>query len=224
MNETSSSPGPAAAPKLTLDRLGALSDGVVAIVITLLVLGIDLPEDHDFSAEGLISFLGKVEYQLVVYAVSFVLAGNYWIQQNVMFHFFRNGTRGLIWLNLLFLFELTILPFTTKLIGTYRDEPLPLVIYGAMHIACGLTLAFIWWYANRMSPVVWPRTDPAVVRSLVLRILTGPLVSLIAIGVAFINARLSHVVFLTMPLFHLSHRVVDSHWPEVVEQHRNESD
>lgn len=209
--------------KLALDRLNALSDGVIAIVITLLVLGIDLPEHHDFSADGLISFLGKIEYQVTVYAVSFVLIGSYWMQHNVMFHFFRQGSRGLTWLNLLFLFELTLLPFTTKLIGVYRNEPLPLVVYGAVNILSGCTLAYMWWYANRLAPVVWPRIDPAIARSMLRRILSGPVVSLVAIGAAFVNARLSHVVFLTIPLFHLSHRTVDSHWPEVVERDGSDS-
>lgn len=208
----------AAAATLTLDRLSGLSDGVTAIVLTLLVLGIDVPANHDFSAEGLLSFLSKVEYQATVYAVSFVLIGNYWIQHNVMFHFFRNGSRSLTWLNLLFLFELTLLPFTTKLIGVYRDEPLPIVVYGTVHVACGCTLAYIWWYANRSVVIVWPRINPVVVHSLLLRTLTGPVISLLAIGVAFVNVRLAHAVFLTMPLFQLSHRTVDTHWPEVVER------
>lgn len=203
--------------KLSLDRLNALSDGVIAIVLTLLVLGIDIPEDHLFSEEGLLSFLGKIEYQTTVYAISFVLIGSYWMQQNVMFHYFRHGSRGLTWLNLLFLFELTLLPFTTKLIGTYRHEPLPLVVYGLVHIMCGCTLAYIWWYANHSAPIVWPRVDPAIARSLLLRILTGPLIGLVAIAAAFVNARLAHAVFLTMPIFHLSHRAVDSHWSEVAE-------
>ena len=205
------------AAKLTLDRLNWLSDGVIAIVLTLLVLGVDIPEHHDFSANGLINFLGKVEYQIVVYAVSFVLIGSYWIQHNVMFHFFQSGTRGLTWLNLLFLFELTLLPFTTKLIGTYQYQPLPILIYGAVHFACGCTLAYMWWYANRRAPVVWPRIDTVIARSMFLRILTGPAISLVALGAGFINARLAHAVFLTMPQCHLSHRTVDSHWPEIAE-------
>jgi uncharacterized membrane protein len=202
---------------LRLDRLNALSDGVIAIVLTLLVLGIDVPDNHNFSTEGLISFLGKVEYQATVYAVSFVLIGSYWIQHNVMFHFFRNGSRTLTWLNLLFLFELTLLPFTTKLIGTYKHEPLTILVYGVVHIACGSTLGYMWWYANRSETIVWPRVDPLVARSMLGRILAGPVVSLVAIGAAFINDRLAHAVFLTMPFFNLSHRTVDKHWPEVVE-------
>ena len=73
------------------------------------------------------------------------------------------------------------------------------------------------WYANRWAPIVWPRIDPAVARSMLLRILTGPIISTMAIGTAFISVRLAHAVFLTMPLFHVSHRSVDKHWPEVIE-------
>ena len=204
------------AARLTLDRLNCLSDGVIAIVLTLLVLGIDIPQHHDFSADGLISFLAKVEYQATVYAVSFVLIASYWMQHNVMFHFFRFGSRGLAWLNLLFLFQLTLLPFTTKLIGTYRNEPLPILVYGTVHVACGCSLGYIWWYANRAAPIVWPRIDLGVARSMLRRILAGPVVSLVAMGVAFFNVRMAHVVFLSMPFLQFSHRTVDTHWPQIV--------
>ena len=202
---------------LMLDRLNALSDGVVAIVLTLLVLGIEVPEDHDFATNGLLDYLSKVEYQVTVYAVSFVLGGSYWVAQNVMFHYFRHGTRTLTWLNLLFLFLLTLLPFTAQLIGAYRMEPLVMVVYGAVNVACSLSLALIWWYANYVALVVWPRIDPAIARSMMMRILASALLSLAAIGVAFVNVRLSHLVFLLTPLLFISHESVDRHWSELID-------
>jgi uncharacterized membrane protein len=211
-------PGKPGSASLMLDRLNALSDGVIAIVLTLLVLGIDIPKDHDFSQDGLLSFVMKIEYQVTVYAISFVLIGTYWIAQSVMFHYFRQGSRTLTWLNLLFLFVLTLLPFLTDLIGTYRNEPLVMVIYGAVNIACCLSLALMWWYANHVAPVVWPRIDPAVARSMALRILMGAGVSLAVIAVSFVNVRLAHLVFLTMPFLYVSHRRVDAHWSEVVDK------
>jgi uncharacterized membrane protein len=117
-----------------------------------------------------------------------------------------------------------LLPFTTQLIGTYRHEPLVIVIYGAVHVACGLSLALMWWYANRMAPIVWPRIDPVVAQVLLRRTLMGPAISILAIGVAFINVRLAHLVFLTMPLLHFSNRIVDSHWPQVIEEGDTTSD
>lgn len=207
---------------LKLDRLNALSDGVIAIAITLLVLGIEVPKDHNFSRDGLLSYLLKIEYQLTVYAVSFVLIGTYWMVQNVMFHYFRHVTRMLTWLNLLFLFVLTLLPLTTQLIGTYRHEPLVIVIYGTVCIACSLSLALIWWYANHVALVVWPRISPAVQRSMMLRILPGAALSLVAIGVSFINVRLAHAVILTMPLLYVSHRTVDAHWSDLASSEESE--
>jgi uncharacterized membrane protein len=201
--------------ELTLERLKGLSDGVVAIVLTLLVLGIEVPEGHDFSTEGLLSYLSKIEYQVTVYAISFVLIGGYWVQHNVMFHYFKNSTRGLLWINLLFLFLLTLIPFTTQLIGTYRYEPLVIVVYGIVNALCGCALAFMWWGANALVPVVFPRMDAGIVRSMLQRILLGPTISLVAVGVAFLNVRLSHVVFLSIPILQLSHRAVDRHWAEL---------
>lgn len=211
------------AGSLMLDRLNALSDGVIAVVITLLVLGIDVPQDHHFSTEGFLSFLHKIEYQVVVYAIAFALTATYWLQHNAMFHYFRHGSRRLIWLNMGFLFFLTLVPFATKLIGTYRYEPLVMIVFAAVNVACGVSLAVLWWYANTIEPVVWPRIAPDVVRSMAVRILIGPVISLVALAVSFLNVRLGHAVFLTIPLVYASHRRVDTHWPEIVEADTDEN-
>ena len=202
---------------LEAGQINALSDGVIAVVITLLVLGIDVPQGHQFSTEGFLSFLQKIEYQLVVYAIAFALVGTYWLQHAAMFHYFRQGSRRLVWLNLAFLFVVTLVPFVTKIIGTYRYQPLVIIPFAVVNVACGLSLAVMWWYANRVEPVVWPRIDPTVVRSMSTRILIGPAVCLVAVAVSFVNVRLGHAVFLTIPLVYLSHRSVDTHWPEIVE-------
>lgn len=86
----------------SLDRCKALVDGVFAIVVTLLVLGIDVPTDHRFSEQGLVAFLERIGFDLLIYAVSFWLAGTYWVQHAAIMHFFRNGSRKLVWLNLFF--------------------------------------------------------------------------------------------------------------------------
>lgn len=194
---------------MALDRLNALSDGVFAIVLTLLVLGIEVPENHPFSEDGLLAFLYSVEYQIVVYAVSFVLGGTYAVIQHVMFHHFSRGTRTLMWLNLVLLFLMTLLPFTTKLIGTYRHEPLVMLVYGVVNVACFLSLILIWWYANRTPGMLRPGIQPDVSRMLTRRLWAGIGFCLIAISVAFVNVRLSHVVFLTIPLLYLKQDRVD---------------
>ena len=73
-----------------------------------------------------------------------------------------------------------------------------------------------------MAPVVWPRIDPTIARSMMRRILLGAGLSLAAIGVSFLSVRLAHVVFLSTPLLFISHRSVDTHWSELV--NTNEAD
>jgi len=128
------------------------------------------------------SFLVKIEYQLTVYVVSFVLIGTYWTIQNVMFQYFRQCSRVLIWLNLQFLFFLTLLPIVTQRIGTYWYEPKVMDVYGVVNIACSLSLAIVWWYANHAGPIVWLRIEPAIANRMTLCILLGAFLSLVAIG------------------------------------------
>jgi hypothetical protein len=83
----------------TVDRLKGLTDGVLAIVITILVLGIDIPEDHMFSEQGLVAFLLRISRDVLMYAVSFWLIGAYWVQHHAVFQYLRYCNRSLMWLN-----------------------------------------------------------------------------------------------------------------------------
>lgn len=71
---------PRSQPIFGVERISALSDGVIAIAITILVLGIDIPENHDFTEQGLMDFLAKLEPRLIAYTTSFILVAVYWIQ------------------------------------------------------------------------------------------------------------------------------------------------
>ena len=78
-------------------------------------------------------------------------------------------------------------------------------------------MAFLWWYANKVEPVVRPKIDPGVVRSMTARILIGPGLCLLGLAGSFLNVRLGHAVFVLIPLIYVSHTRVDRRWPEVVE-------
>jgi uncharacterized membrane protein len=199
--------------KFTLDRLKALTDGVVAIAITILVLGIEIPEDHLFTEQGLISFLHRIGHDIIIYGVSFWIIAAYWIQHHAMFHYFRYSNRTITWLNAVFLFFLTLIPFLAKFKSVYKNEPKAVLLVALGYIAVSLALLAMWRYAvsqpgiQRHHPV-----DAAVIRSMTLRIMVAPLISLVAIGLSFINVDVSTVCFLVIPLFYISNRLVDSRW------------
>ena len=196
----------------SVDRINGFTDGVLAIVITILVLGIDIPEDHNFSEQGLVVFLLRIGRDVIMYAASFWLIGAYWVQHHVIFHGLRYCNRTLLWLNILFMFPLTLIPFLTKLKVIYRDEVLVVLLFGSAFIVSGLILFYIWRYAVSHPELIERPVDSSVARSMDRRIMIGPLISLFAIGLSFLNIDLGTIAFSTIPLFYLSHRLIDSEW------------
>lgn len=204
---------PGAGTFFSLDRCKALADGVIAIVVTLLVLGIEVPSDHRFSEDGLFAFLERIGFDLLIYGVSFWLACTYWVQHAAILHYFRQGSRTLAWLNLLFLFPVTLLPFVTELKGAYRDEPLVIVLFGALQILIGLALIALWLYAIHHPRLLVRPVEAAVQHRVAWRMFISPVVvSVVAILLSFLSLHLGTAFFLSIPLYYLSHRVIDRGW------------
>jgi uncharacterized membrane protein len=114
-------------------RLMALSDGVFAIIITLLVLEIHVPDLT--GGQQLSDALHEVRPSFVAFLLSF-------------FAHIRLTDRNLVWLNLLYMLPLSLVPFGAALIATYDRDPVALRMYGFMLLAIALTRLFIWLYAT----------------------------------------------------------------------------
>lgn len=118
---------------MTKNRLETCSDGVFAIVITLLVLDIKLPE---VNALGLIQALKESLPRIAAYVLSFAIIGLYWISHLRSFELIAKVDGAVFWINLLLLLLVSFIPFPTALLGRYPNEALPIVIYGLTLIAC----------------------------------------------------------------------------------------
>ena len=200
-----------AVSKQTIERLTMYSDAILAVVATLLVLGIAVPEDHRFSEQGLLSFLDKIKHDVGAYALSFLIITSYWISHHVICLFLHHANRVFTWLNFVFLFFVTLIPFVTKLLAVYRQDFFVVLIYGVLQVACGISLAVLWWYVNIQQRMLTTAVESNVRRSITLRILLGPAINLAAIGVSFFSVPLALALFVGAPLLNLSHRRVDSH-------------
>ena len=199
-------------PGFKLDRLAGFSDGVIAIAITILVLGLEVPSVHEFKQSQLVDYLRESIHPAVGYVVSFLLIGTYWLEHYAIFHFLTRATRMLIVLNGLFLLCLTFLPFPTGLQAAYRDDELAMVFYGLSQLMCGISLLCLWLYAIQGRRLVGPHVSPAVLRSMTTRLLIAPALCLVAVGCSFISINISRVILLSIPFFYISHRVVDIGW------------
>lgn len=200
-------------PKSTLriDRLKSFSDGVLTVVITLMVFGIDIPTDHHFSEEGLVSFLQKIGFQIFLYIISFWLVATYWAQHYVIFQNVRVGDRTLFWLNLLFLLPVTLIPAATKLKGLYPLDPASIVVFGALQIVCGLCLLGLWLYVSQQPTLLMKPISAEKRKRTLIRFAISPvLLSLLAIFVSRWHVRAGTMMFLGIPLFLLIYQAVDS--------------
>jgi uncharacterized membrane protein len=161
----------------------ALADGVFAIIITLLVLEVQVPELT--PGHTLNQALGELRPSLVAFVVSFILAGMYWVGHRDLFALIRRTDRGLVWLNILYLLPLCLLPFAAGLLGRYDQEPVALRIYGLLLVAIAAMRVVIWLYATNRPQLLWQRLDARQRRTgLVLGLFPG-----LAYLLAFLVAR-----------------------------------
>jgi uncharacterized membrane protein len=138
-------------------RVLALSDGVFAIIVTLLVLEIHVPELT--QGHSLNEALAELRPSLVAFVISFILAGMYWVGHRDLFALIRRTDRGLVWLNILYLLPLCLLPFGAGLLGRYDREPVALRIYGLVLVLIAGMRVVIWLYATNRPHPLWQRPD-----------------------------------------------------------------
>jgi uncharacterized membrane protein len=117
------------------NRLLGLSDGVIAIALTLLVLQLKVPSAeqvvHPDSAADLAAQLGKDSAQLISYGISFYVIAQFWLVHRQVFGLTAGHGEGLEWWNFLFLLTITIMPFTSTLLGDFVNNPLAVDIFAA---------------------------------------------------------------------------------------------
>ncbi|HKH90334.1 MAG TPA: TMEM175 family protein, partial [Gemmatimonadaceae bacterium] len=114
------------------NRLEAFSDGVIAIIITIMVLELHAPHEPTWSA------LRPLWPVILSYVLSFVYIGIYWNNHHHMLHLTRRVTGGILWANLHLLFWLSLTPFTTAWMGETHFAAVPTAVYGAVLLACAI--------------------------------------------------------------------------------------
>ncbi len=142
-------------------RVMALADGVIAIVITLLVLEIhvpELPEGPDLNAR-LIEALRELGPFFVGFLLSFVVTAIAWAAHRSLFALIERTDRALVWLSILYLLPLSLLPFGAALISQYDREPVALRVYGLMLLLIALTRLVIWLYATNRPDLLFEPVD-----------------------------------------------------------------
>jgi uncharacterized membrane protein len=138
----------------SLERLAALSDGIFAVAMTLLVLDLHIPTAAQVHGEGeLLGALASLGPQWVAYGMSFLTLGILWAGQQTQLNHIGEGTRDLTWIHLGFLFTITLLPLSTRLLAEFIHYRGALGIYWLNLLAAGAMLYWSWMYATRAGLV-----------------------------------------------------------------------
>lgn len=130
---------------MTTNRLEAFSDGVLAIIITIMVLGLEIPKGSDLNS------LAPLLPTLLNYLLSFIYVGIYWNNHHHLFQVIQKVNGTVLWLNLLLLFFLSLLPISTKWLSENNDAPWPIIIYGVVLFLSSIAFALIEKYALKVD-------------------------------------------------------------------------
>ncbi|WP_328472803.1 TMEM175 family protein [Actinoplanes sp. NBC_00393] len=115
------------------NRLEAISDGVLAIIITIMVLELKVPTGHHLS-----DLIHTTGVGLLTYLLSFLYVGIYWNNHHHMFHLVRRVSGAALWANLALLFCLSLLPFTTAWLSESHYDRTPVIVYGLNLLAAAV--------------------------------------------------------------------------------------
>jgi len=196
---------------VTTTRVEALSDGVFAIAMTLLIIEIHVPHVDTANASALGQALRQLAPQVVAFVISFLILGTFWIGHHNHFVHIRKANRTLLWLNILFLCTIAFLPFSTAFLAAYWHQPLGGVLYGSNLLAAGALLWLHWVYATAGRRLVSHDLADEVVYSGRRRVEMGLVVYSVATITAFLWPPISLVLFTMMPIAYMLPGRVDRH-------------
>ncbi|MBK7252620.1 MAG: TMEM175 family protein [Ignavibacteria bacterium] len=184
------------------NRMEAFSDGVFAIVVTLLVLELRVPVlPENFSTQDVLKELLRLFPKFFSFAMSFVIVAIFWVNHHQFFHSLEKTDRAMLWYNNLLLFWLSFVPFPTAFIGEHPVSMIPVMLYGAVLFFAGVSFNLMLRHAVKAKLFLKSVSDEVLNQS-VKRGVIGPVVYFVSIISAFISVYVSLSIFLLVPVIY----------------------
>jgi uncharacterized membrane protein len=188
---------------LHLTRVEAFSDGVFAIVVTLLVLELKLPplKDHA-SVSELAHQLVELAPKFLSWLISFIIVCKFWLNHHHVLNLAHHADYGLAWLNSLFLMGQAFIPFPTAMMGEHPTNPLAVSIFGVVFAVNTLLFIALQRYIvrNLIKPELASAQDPRAF----IKALVGPASYLLGAAAAWLSVHAALVIYLLTPLFYIT--------------------
>jgi uncharacterized membrane protein len=187
------------------NRIEALSDGIFAIVMTLLILEFHVPNlplnaPNVEVAPALLALWPK----FVSYIVTFVSLGFFWVGHHIMYHAIRRADRTLLWLNIFFFMFVSLLPFSTSVLNAFSEAFIAPLFFGANLSVIGWILFFQWQYANSQPDMLADFVSTEYRKRVRLRMLIVPVATTLTVFICFWSVGISLAIYLLLlPLYML---------------------
>jgi len=186
---------------LTKGRIEALTDGIFAFSMTLLVTGMDISavgrSGISLNVRGILAGLYP---DFIHYAIAFVTLAGFWVGHHAQYHHIRFIDTKLLWTNIFSLMFVALVPFSTSLAGDFPDDTLSALVLEVNLLIIGLLFFWQWSYACKEHRLVDQNLRPAEIDAGTNRNLVVPAISVLAIALALLNIQWSIAVYLLVPI------------------------
>ena len=173
-------------------RLEAFSDGVFAIIITIMVLEIKVPHGEDWDS------LKPIIPILISYVLSFLFIGVYWVNHHHFMHTVQRVNGSILWANMHLLFWLSIVPVATDWMGESHFAKVPVAVYAALLLCCGIAYTILEYYVKKKNKPSEKLMH--ALRSAHRKSIFSIVCYLAALAFAFVNTTVSGILFLVVSI------------------------
>lgn len=184
---------------MSTNRLETLSDGVFAIVITLLVLDLRLPPGQGGLEAKLVSLWPRI----LAYAFTFAVVGVYWAGHHAIFYIVERVDKTLLWINIYLLMAVCFIPFPASILGKHPLDPTAIRFYAANLVAVGLGFIACWGYASRCRRLIPADLDPGLITVAWVRALVAPTAYACVFFASYAHPYLSLGILLAVPVAYI---------------------
>lgn len=183
------------------ERVEMFSDGVIAIIITILILEIHVPEIHTATSFGVWEALMPIVPKLAGFLVSFVTIAIFWVNHHHFFHPIEKTDGKLLWYNNFLLLWLAIVPFVTAFLGDYPTISLVVALYAFVLSMAATAFAMMLHYVFFRSHLLPESISIKDRRFQYKRSLLGVLMYGSSVALAFVHPYISLAIFVLVPLY-----------------------
>lgn len=189
-------------------RIEAFSDGVCAIVMTLLAFQFKVPSfAEDATIQQNFNELLAVSSNFVSFVFSFIFVAVFWVNHHQLFHSIKEADRKLLWLNIHLLFWITIIPFPTNMVGDHPFVPLPAICLAIVLLMVSVSSYLVRQYSYKRATLAHENSAARVIKEGITQNLIAIGLNMTAIAMAFVSVRISYIIFLiVLIIFSIPHR------------------